>query len=779
MSAKHVMHKYRVGVLMGGRSIEREVSLNSGRTICDHLDTNKYDIIPLFQDEDGQIYLLPWRFLHRGKIADFQSRLDGEAQRLTWDALKEAVDFVYIAVHGRYGEDGTLQGMLEILGIPYLGAKVLGSALAMDKAFQKEVLNVHNIRVPAGVVVKASEMQNITSQQVIERLSAVNVSFPYIVKPAHEGSSLGISVSHDATDLLSAIHAASRADNSYVQDVIVEEKVDGLEFVCVSLQKHQDAYNPVTGTGQDEWFSFPITEVVKESDSEFYDYDQKYMPGRALKITPARCSKKDQAKIIDVCEQVAKVLGLATISRTDGFLTKDGEVVIIDPNSLTGMGPATFLFHQAAEVGMSHTQLINFLIEHELARYGLATVIGKKESGAGMSGVNGSDVKKIRVAVLLGGDTNEREISLESGRNVCYKLSPEKYDVTPVFVKHDMKLFKLTQKYLIKNSTGIIAELVSELPDSALEWADLPKNYDFVFIALHGGKGEGGAVQGALEMLGLPYNGSGVLASALCMDKNKTNTFLRAKGFDVPQSILISKSILSKKTEQEQEAYLSERLSGVLNFPLVVKPHDDGCSMFVQKVQNTQELIAACNAIFDAGKSVAMLEELIIGMELTCGAYGNDIVTVLPPSQAVAQAGVLSIREKFLPGAGSNITPAPLGEEQISLVQDAIGGVYKTIDCKGYVRIDCFYQSALESPTGKQRVVILEINSLPALTPATCLFHQAAEVGIRPMEFIDIIVQLGFQNHAKKDIAPVQNININAPETSVIIDEREKQSVIG
>src|SRR5262245_52388450 len=125
------MQKLRVGVLMGGKSIEREVSFNSGRTICDHLDTIRYTIIPLFQRYDGSFFILPWKFLYRGKISDFENRLKNGTERIRWDDLKKIVDFIYIAMHGTYAEDGTLQGILEVLKIPYLGPKIFGSALSM------------------------------------------------------------------------------------------------------------------------------------------------------------------------------------------------------------------------------------------------------------------------------------------------------------------------------------------------------------------------------------------------------------------------------------------------------------------------------------------------------------------------------------------------------------------------------------------------------------------------------------------------------------------------
>src|SRR5581483_9931961 len=122
---------------MGGKSVEKEASFNSGRTVCDHLDTSRFTVVPIFQRTDGTLFLLPWRFLHRGKTTDFEHRLENEAQKVRWDDLKSHVDFMYLAIHGRYGEDGVLQGFLDILGIPYLGSGILPSAICMDKIVQK------------------------------------------------------------------------------------------------------------------------------------------------------------------------------------------------------------------------------------------------------------------------------------------------------------------------------------------------------------------------------------------------------------------------------------------------------------------------------------------------------------------------------------------------------------------------------------------------------------------------------------------------------------------
>lgn len=351
--------------------------------------------------------------------------------------------------------------------------------------------------------------------------------------------------------------------------------------------------------------------------------------------------------------------------------------------------------------------------------------------------------KKIRVGVLLGGRSHEKEISLESGRNIFYKLLSEKYEAIPLFVTTNLHLYKITEHQLVRNSTKEIEiDLVQEV---TIAWSNLPQLVDFIFIGLHGGEGENGCVQGMLEMLGIPYNGSSVLTSALCMNKYKTNEFLRAEGFDVPRSIFID----AQRWQTEKVALINQVTSTLL-FPCIIKPHDDGCSVLVSKVHNEQEFEQTCNHVFEQKlKTHLLIEEFMTGMELTVGVLGNETIHVLPPSQAIAQQGILSIEEKFLPGAGENQTPAPLPATALTFVKATIEGVYKAVGARGYARIDCFYQDAQQSPTGQQRVIILEINTLPGMTPATCIFHQAAEVGMKPAEFIDAIITLGFQAHER------------------------------
>ena len=342
------MLKLKVGILMGGMSLESEVSFNSGRTVYDHLDQALFERVPIFQKNTGELYLLPVKFIYRGKIADFESRLSSEAQQIGWQDLQHLIDFAYIAMHGRYAEDGSLQGMLQMLGIPYLGTKHFGSALSRDKFLMYDYLSNAGITVPKHL--KISNLSQLNPEQV---------TYPCVVKPQMEGSSLGVAVVRDQADLLSSVKKAMSCFGSSDQAVLVEEKLSGSEFTAIVI----------TDPDTLELIALPPTEIVIESNYDIFDYDQKYMPGRATKYTPARFSAEVIGQIQGIAKQIMSVLQIETFVRVDGFYTADGQIVMIDVNTISGMAPSSFLFRQAAEVGLDHSQLINALIKVELKKY--------------------------------------------------------------------------------------------------------------------------------------------------------------------------------------------------------------------------------------------------------------------------------------------------------------------------------------------------------------------------------------------------------------------------
>ena len=253
----------RVGVLMGGKSVEHEVSFNSGRTVCDHLNRSLFTVIPLYQSRAGLLYILSWQFSHRGKHCTLNIDSAKEAECVTWDQLKNIIDFMFIATHGRYAEDGTLQGILEILNIPYLGSKTFASALSMDKAVQKKILHHHGISVPTGIVASSIDIQAKNYTNIVQELAHKGIEGPWIVKPHKEGSSLGVSYAADQASLERALEHACFVHPLHPQDVLVEQKIEGMEFSCIVLTDEQGAFMPL-----------PPTEIEIEQDSYFYDYDQ-------------------------------------------------------------------------------------------------------------------------------------------------------------------------------------------------------------------------------------------------------------------------------------------------------------------------------------------------------------------------------------------------------------------------------------------------------------------------------------------------------------------------
>ncbi len=720
------MTKISVGVLMGGMSLEKEVSFNSGRTICDHLDNKLYHVVPLFQSGDGKLYQLPAKFLCRGKISDFEHRLPSEAQQIFWEDLKQLVDIVFIAQHGRYGEDGSIQGMLEILKIPYVGSHVFASALGMDKYIQKTFLAMHGIKTAHGFLIEPDQITHL-HETIIARQK---LTYPLVVKPIHEGSSFGVQIVKEFSALKDAVSAATHIFSEQPQPVLIEEKIEGMEFSCIVLQDPQTM----------DWSALSVTEIVSQSNDAIFDYTQKYMPGRAVKWTPARASAQDLMAIEKTAIATAQALDFSTIARIDGFLTADSDIIIIDPNSLCGLAPSSFAFVQAAQKNMNHSQFINKLIQAELSNRDTLKKSFHAPAHKSCAFIL-EPVKKV-IAVVLGGASNEREISLESGRNVIYKLAARGYQAVPLFLNKDFAFFMLNDEQLVLNS---VVEIENSLkPDQIWTLKDIEQHADFVFIALHGGVGENGCLQGALELLRVPYNGSGILASALCMDKYKTTEFLKASGFSTPKNILVDLNDIQRAIDTFD--------SSAITLPLIIKPHNDGCSTGVTKIEDLEHMRQTLALFKKQGLAYALIEEYIQGMELTVGVFGNETAHALPASAVISRHAILSIEEKFLPGAGENQTPAPLEESAAKFVQNTIEQVYKVVGCTGYARIDCFYQSAQTSPTGTEKLVILEINTLPGLTPATVIFHQAAEIGMNPGDFLEKIIELGFEKHRYKKI---------------------------
>ena len=343
---------------------------------------------------------------------------------------------------------------------------------------------------------------------------------------------------------------------------------------------------------------------------------------------------------------------------------------------------------------------------------------------------------KMRVGVIMGGMSSEREVSLESGRNIFSKMERGQYDPIPIFMDSRGLLWEIPIKLLMRNSTGDVeADLNTDA--KRIFYEDLKAAVDFVCIGLHGKYGEDGCLQGVLELLKIPYTGSGVLGSALGVDKYASRKVLAMSGLDVPRT----KAVSVKEWGTDRESVLAG-IEEKIGFPCVVKPTREGCSTTVKKVVSAEGIESALLAAF-GWDTVALVEEFLAGTEVTCGVIGNDAPVALVPSETIPTEGILSLEDKFLYGQGENKTPARLPEDVLEKIRDVAVRAFLVLGLKAYARIDMFVP-------GDGRVVVLEPNSLPGMTPSTVLFHQAAAEGITQTELISRIIQLSLDAHRDK-----------------------------
>jgi D-alanine-D-alanine ligase len=324
------MSRIKVTVLMGGTSAEREVSLSTGRQILNALDPEKYTVSAL-DTASGQKFLpvgvtQPFNQLH---AADGMTEITALPQL---PLASEKPDVVFIALHGKGGEDGTVQGMLEVLGIRYTGSGVLASALAMDKAMSKRVLKTVGVRVPEDFALKRGH-----------RMRPGSLPFPLIVKPNAQGSTIGMTIVRQQSEMEGALTTAFEYDDT----VLVEQFITGTEITV-----------PILGNNTLE--VLPIVEIVPNGG--FYDYKAKYTAGETDEIVPARIPDDvavEARRIAKLCHQT---LGCRGMSRTDMIVTAQNEIYTLEVNTIPGMTPTSLLPRSAGAALISFPQLLDKLI---------------------------------------------------------------------------------------------------------------------------------------------------------------------------------------------------------------------------------------------------------------------------------------------------------------------------------------------------------------------------------------------------------------------------------
>ena len=349
------MKKISVCILFGGMSPEHEVSLRSAESVLNNMDKEKYNLLPVGITKKGEwiLYtgtdysLLPtgaWEHCENNRRAAIspvrgQGLLSFEGECV----VREHIDVVFPVLHGENGEDGAMQGLLQLAGIPYVGPHVAASAVAMDKTLTKLVIDQAGVPQAQWQLVRASELEN-RMDRVVERLED-RFEYPMFVKPAGTGSSVGVSKAGDRQSLEQALRTAGKFD----EKILVEEFIDGREIEVAVM-------------GNDS----PVASVCGEIDSgaEFYDYEAKYITDTSTAYIPARIPEEVEEQVRDYAVKVYKAIGCRGLSRVDFFVTrKDNRVVFNEINTLPGFTSISMYPKLFAASGIPYGELIDQLLE--------------------------------------------------------------------------------------------------------------------------------------------------------------------------------------------------------------------------------------------------------------------------------------------------------------------------------------------------------------------------------------------------------------------------------
>ncbi len=325
--------KLKIAIIFGGKSAEHEVSLRSAKNALEAIDKEKYEPVLISVDKSGQ-----WR-LNDGLVALMPQ------SGLTKGENKISIDVAFPILHGPFGEDGTVQGLLKLAGIPFVGAGVLGSAVGMDKDVMKRLLR--EASVPVGKFIALTSSETVPDYWAVKQ----KLGAPFFIKPANMGSSVGISKVHNAAEYLAAVKKAF----TYDVKIVIEEYIEGREIECAVL-------------GDDKPLASVPGEVI--SSHEFYSYEAKYLDEKGARLQiPAKISATAAAEIRKLAIKTFKILSAAGLARVDFFLRDNGQVIVNEINTMPGFTAISMYPKLWEASGISYAELIDRLIQLALERF--------------------------------------------------------------------------------------------------------------------------------------------------------------------------------------------------------------------------------------------------------------------------------------------------------------------------------------------------------------------------------------------------------------------------
>ena len=788
--------KIKICLICGGPSSEKSISLNSTRSVIDNLDKNIFDLSIIYFDLNKKPYKIPSSEIYSNTVSDFEFKIKEIGKKLkSFEFIQylKKKHIVWPIIHGEFGEDGEIQKILEKNNIKFIGSNSKTCKLTLNKFKTQEYLKKNNFFTFGTKLITKKNLNNYKN----------NFKTPFIIKPNRQGSSIGVNFVNQKKEFLEKAKTAFNFDT----EIVMEKKCPGKEFTLIIVENKNHEVTPLIPTE---------IEFVKKND-KFFNFRKKYLASYNVHLhTPPRFNQNTQNKINHQASKVFELFKLKDIARLDGWVMKNGEIWFSDINSIPGMEQNSFIFRQSAVLGLNHKDFLQYVIFNSLVRN---TVFSNKE----LNNLKKNSIKKNKkkkVAVIFGGQTAEKQISLLSGTNVWIKLKSSKnYSPNPILLDQKLNYWLLPHYYCLHHTVEEIEYLIKKIDQKELEklirkikklrknlnlnqddyseplflpkklnLSNIAKNHDFTFLGLHGGIGEDGTLQKKLEKLNSPYNGPSVEASKIGMDKYQTANLInkaKIKGLNSLKKIIIQVSKIDNCKSYYQKLKTELKTSDIL-----LKPRGDGCSAGVVKINDHNELkiylekLKNNSKILPGGllkdhpseielpmeKCEEVLAERYIKvdkieikgkkilrktkkgwMELSVAVLGTkNNLKALTPSQTIAMGKVLTVEEKFQGGTGINFTPPPnqyINKKDLEEIKNKISKAAKILKIEGYSRIDCFYN--LKS----KEVVIIEANTLPAMTPSTIIYHQALKEmpPISPLLLIEKIIKLGFQKNKNKN----------------------------
>ncbi|HEY2080552.1 MAG TPA: D-alanine--D-alanine ligase family protein [Streptosporangiaceae bacterium] len=372
--------KIKVAVVFGGRGPEHQVSCMGGGNMLGAIDRSRYEVIPVGITTEGnwvQVADAPELLaVTGGKLPPVEAMAEQGSEVVPWSGgvvasapsqipnLFGEVDVVLPVLHGPYGEDGTIQGLLEMAGVPYVGAGVLASAVSMDKEYMNLIFTAKGLPVGPYVVVRnrdwpgqsasdlAAAASSVEAKRVLDDIAALG--WPVFVKPARGGSSIGTSKAHDMAQLYDAIATA----RSYDPKVLVEAAIDGVE-VEVSVLEGIDGAAPDT--------SIP-GQLLVDGGEEFWDFEAKYLDPASGMAIPARIPDSAIAEIRRLGAAAFDAVSCEGLARVDFFYTRDGRILVNEINTMPGLSPASYFQKMWEASGLPFPQLIDRLLQNALKK---------------------------------------------------------------------------------------------------------------------------------------------------------------------------------------------------------------------------------------------------------------------------------------------------------------------------------------------------------------------------------------------------------------------------